>query len=144
MSTVSPFRWLKRVLIVSLCLNLLLVGAATAIAVRWQLHPDAQIYRVALRQLTRQLDHADAGIVRRTFFERREQARSANADYRRALRELLAALQESPRDDARLQAAIRDARAKRAAQSDVTFDSLLGSLQEISPAGRDALLKARP
>jgi uncharacterized membrane protein len=144
MNPASPYRWLKGVLIASLCLNLLLAGAAGALAVRWRLHPEQEIYRLALRQVTRQLDRDDARVVRHAFIARRMDSLAAYTEYRQSLKPVLAALQESPRDEDKLQAAIREARAKRTMVSDLTFDALLSGLETISPAGRDALLKNRP
>ena len=138
MNPASAYRWIRIVLIASLCLNLLLVGAAAAFSLRWHRHPDQEVYRLALRQVTRQLDHDDARLVRRAFAARREQSMAAYAEYRQSLRAVIAAMQESPRNEDKLQAAIREARAKRTAVSDLTFDTLLSSLQMVSPEGREA------
>lgn len=141
MNPASPYRWIRGVLIASLCLNLLLAGAAGALVMRWRLHPEQEVYRLALRQVTRLLDHDDARVVRRAFVARRGDTQAAYAEYRQSLKAVLAALQESPRNEDKLQAAIREARAKRSAVSDLTFDALLNGMETISPAGRDALLR---
>ncbi|MDB5975957.1 MAG: hypothetical protein JWR07_2717 [Nevskia sp.] len=144
MNPALPYRWIRTVLIASLCLNLLLAGAAGALIMRWRLHPDQEVSRLALRQVTRELDRDDARIVRRAFIGQREQLQQDYTGYRRSLKAILVALQETPRNEDKLQAAIREARSKRIALSDLSFDTLLGSVQNISPAGRDALLKSQP
>lgn len=143
MNTASPYSRFRIILIASLCLNLLLLGAAGAVVLRWRFQPGAQIYRAEMRQLTRRLDHQDAQLVRSTFSGHRAQILAAAVDYRRSLKVVVAALQESPRNEDKVQKAIRDARASQAALGERTFDVLLTSLQNISPQGRDALLKAQ-
>ena len=134
-------RWLAVILALSLALNLLMIGAAGAYVARWRHQPVEQSYRMVLRQLTRRMDADDASVMREAVVAHRAQIVSAYLDYRRSLRALLTTLQASPRDDAQVQAAITDTRAKRNALGDAVFDAALSGVEQVSPAGREALLK---
>lgn len=144
MNQASPSRGLRIVLIASLCLNLVFIGAGAAVAARWHAHPQEQLFKLALRQVTRHLDRDDARVMRRSFLGHAPRIVAAQAEYRQSLKAAVSAMQESPRNDDKLQAAIGDARAKRIAAGDLAFDALVEGLQDISPAGREALLKAAP
>lgn len=143
MSTAGPSRRLVILLVVSLCLNFLFIGMGAAVATRWHLHPQEQAFRLAMRQFTRRLDHDDARIMRATLLEHRGQIMAAWSDYRRSLKPLAAALQESPRNEDRLHAAEQETRTRRIALGDAMSEAVIAGAEEISPEGRAALLKDR-
>jgi hypothetical protein len=134
-------RWLAVILALSLALNLLMIGAASAYLARWRQQPLEQTDRMVLRQLTRRMDADDAHTMRQAVAGHRAQIVSAYRDYRQSLRALLTALQASPRSDDQVQAAIADTRDKRNALGDAVFDAALSGLEQVSPAGREALLE---
>jgi uncharacterized membrane protein len=136
-------RGLLILLVASLCLNCLLIGGAAAAALRWHLHPQEQIYRVALRQMTRRLGHDDAQAMRRAMQERRQAIVAAWLDYRRSLKPVAAALQETPLNAEHVRAAEQEMRDKRIALGDSLSDAVLAGMEKLSPQGRAALLKER-
>jgi uncharacterized membrane protein len=136
-------RGMLALLVVSLCLNCLFIGGGAAAAVRWHLHPQEQVYRMALRRMTRRLDHDDAQAMRATLQEHRAQISAAWLDYRRALKPLAAALQETPRNEEHLRAAEQAVRTRRIALGDAVSDAVIAGTEKLSPAGRAALLKER-
>lgn len=136
-------RGLLILLVASLCLNCLLIGGAAAAALRWHLHPQEQLYRVALRQMTRRLGHDDAQAMRGVMQQRRQAIVTAWLDYRASLKPLAAALQETPRNEAHLQTAQQEMRNRRIALGDAVSDAVVAGMEKLSPEGRAALLKSR-
>jgi hypothetical protein len=134
-------RGLLAVLVVSLCLNLLFIGASGALALRWHLHPQEQAFRLLARQYSRKLDRADARLMRTTLLEHREQILGAWQAYRQSLKPLAAALDETPRNEEHLRAAQQEARNRRIALGDAVADAVFAGAEKISPAGRAALVR---
>jgi uncharacterized membrane protein len=130
-------------LAVSLCLNLLFIGAVGAFALRWQLHPQEQAFRLLTRQYTRRLDRDDAQLMRAALAEHREQILGAWQAYRRSLKPLAAALDETPRNAQHLQAAEQETRNRRIAMGDAVADAVIAGAEKVSPAGRARLAGER-
>ena len=141
MNTTSPSRSLLILLAASLCLNALFIGVGAAVAIRWHLHPQEQVLRMAMRHFSRRLDHDDARIMRATMLEHHGQITATWNDYRHSLKPLAAALQESPRNQDRLHAAEQETRTRRIALGDAISDAVIAGAEEISPEGRAALFK---
>ena len=130
-------------LVISLCLNFLFIGAMGALALRWRLHPEQQALRLLTHQFTRRLEHADAHLMRATLLDHREQILGAWRAYRQSLKPLGAALQETPRNEEQLRAAEQQTREKRIALGDAVTDAFMAGAEKLSPAGRAALLRDR-
>jgi uncharacterized membrane protein len=138
----TPSRRLLAVLAVSLSLNLLIIGGLGALALRWHLHPQEQAFRLLTRQYTRRLDHDDARIMRTTLAAHHEQIFSAWQAYRQSLKPLAAAFNETPRNEAHLQAAEQETRNRRIDLGTTVEDAVFDGAEKISPAGRNKLVNA--
>lgn len=142
-SRAAPSRGLLAVLVISLCLNFLFVGAAGALALRWRLHPEQQALRMLTHRFTRRLDRADAHLMRATLLDHREQILGAWRAYRQSLKPLGEALLETPRSEEHLHAAEQQTREKRIALGDAVTDAFMAGAEKLSPSGRAALVRDR-
>lgn len=136
----GPSRRLLAVLAVSLCLNFLLVGGLAAAALRWHLHPQEQAFRLLTRQYTRRLDHADAHAMRAALQEHRAQIVAAWVAYRQSLKPLAEAMNQTPRNQAQLDAARQETRKRRNALGDAIEDAVFDGAEQVSPEGRARLV----
>lgn len=133
-------RWMRVALILSLTLNLLVLGVIGGAALRfWRNPPRPPIAEVGFGPYTEALDPADRRALRDAFVSKMPGLRDLRRESREDVRELVAVLRADPWDPAA-------ARAVLAGRADRTRERLelgqalfLDRLDTMSPADRQAL-----
>lgn len=142
-ATVIPDRSSRRLLIISLAINLFFVGTVGALAIRHYVTParTAGIDRprsVAARidRLASLLPAADAETLRAAFHARATSAEGARDALNRAIERIQAGLRAQPFDPNQLRAAMADARALRPTYELEMQEILVAAAAAMSEEGR--------
>ena len=139
-------RWPRRILFVSLALNLFFVGAWAAFAWRhyaWERHrPWTPAMRI--ERLAESLPPADADKLRAEFRSRQSNIEAAVASYRQAQRAVREALRAESFDPAALRAAMGEARSARSRLDEALQDVIATAGAMMTPEGRRSLADWTP
>src|SRR5262245_319503 len=150
-ATAPADRTSRVVLLVSLALNLFIVGVAGAVAVRQFLpaapatSPEASRSAAArIDRLAATLPASDADLLRGEFRAHESVVESANSVYRRAQDKVRAALRAEPFAIEAVRAAMTETRAARQGLDVVLQDVIASAAGRMSPAGRHKLAEWPP
>lgn len=139
-------RWSRRILFVSLALNLFFVGAWAALAWRhyaWEHHrPWTPAMRI--ERLAEALPAADAEKLRTEFRSRQNNIDAAVGSYRQAQRSMREALRADPFDAAALRAAMAEARSARSRLDEGLQEVIATAGAMMTPEGRRSLADWTP
>ncbi len=139
-------RWSRRILFISLALNLFFVGAWAALAWRhyaWERH---RPWTPALRieRLAEALPAPDAEKLRAQFRAGQSNVDAAVVSYRQAQRAMREALRADPFDAAALRAAMANARSARSRLDEALQDVIATAGAAMTPEGRRSLADWTP
>lgn len=140
----SGGRWLKVALVVSLALNLLVLGVVAGAALRHDGHMAGERERADVpREFVRSpflgaLAPEDRRAVGRELMREEGLLRGNRADLRARFERLLAAIRADPFDRAAVEAILDEQRAAGARRLEIAEDAVLDRLSAMSPAGRAA------
>jgi uncharacterized membrane protein len=136
-------RW---ILLVSLGLNLFLIGAGGAFAARQYLSPPAQTttwvdrsVAARIERLAATLPPADGDILRATYRANAKAVDGARDVYRRAQDEARGILRNEPFDSEAMRAAMGRARVARQGFDQLLQDAIATAAARMTPAGRTKL-----
>jgi len=132
--------WRNGLLLVSLCLNAVLVGYLASLWLRPQ-QPlqEASVPRVIERVAAR-LPSADADILWRIYRSKQNEFAAARSDYVQALVRPIRLIGEEPLDAEALRKALVDSRDKRLRIGDLVIETFLEALSQMSTDGRRRLV----
>ena len=139
-------RWSRRILFISLALNLFFVGAWAALAWRhyaWD-HHRPWTPAVRIERLAEALPATDAEKLRAEFRARQSNIDAAIASYRQAQRAMREALRADPFDPAALRTAMADARSARSRLDEGLQDVIATAGAMMTPEGRRSLADWTP
>jgi uncharacterized membrane protein len=139
-------RWSRRILFISLALNLFFVGAWAALAWRhyaWERHrPWTPAVRI--ERLAEALPAADAEKLRAQFRASQSNIDAAVGSFRQAQRAMREALRADPFDAAALRAAMAQARSARSRLDEALQDVIATAGATMTPEGRRSLADWTP
>jgi uncharacterized membrane protein len=139
-------RWSRRILFVSLALNLFFVGAWAAFAWRhyaWERHrPWTPAMRI--ERLAESIPPADADKLRAEFRSRQSNIEAAVATYRQAQRAVREALRAEPFDPTALRSAMAEARSARSRLDEALQEVIATAGATMTPEGRRSLADWTP
>jgi uncharacterized membrane protein len=139
--------WSRRVLLVSLALNLFFVGACAALAWRHYLpreHGGAWTPGVRIERMAAALPAGDADVLHAEFRAQAEKTEAAHGAFRTAQARMRSALRAEPFDPAALRAAMADTRAARAKLDETLQDVVAAASARMTPDGRHRLADWTP
>ncbi len=136
--SLSTTRWL---LLASLCCN---VVVATYVSVQW-LRPGwpPAVTGAPLRMIERvaeRLPKDDAEILWRLYRGKEQELQPLQADYTRLLLRTMQLVAQPELDRTALRSAVKEAREKRLKIGDVTIETFVEMVEQISPKGRRQLV----
>jgi uncharacterized membrane protein len=140
---VKPRRWLGRtVLIVSLAVNVLLVSFIGVVGYKrymWRTAMDSP--PKVIKIVKKRLPEADRAVLDQVFRGKERDFIVAQAEYEKALRDAVAILVQPNLDAAALRASVQTAREKKLRVADLTIDTFLETITQVSPEARRDLAR---
>jgi uncharacterized membrane protein len=127
-------------LIVSVCINILLISFVTIAALRLPQLLTVEGTPRLVNVIARRLPSQDAETFRELYRTREPDFRAAQAQYRQALRRALEVAAQPKIDPEELRAAVNEARTLRFKNNDLLTDIFLQTLERMSPEVRQRLL----
>lgn len=140
----------RKLLLISLALNLFFIGIAGAITIRQYVAPPAITAAgergdaARIEQLAGTLPAADATILRTHFASRRAAIEAARTAYRARQETIRQALRNEPFSADAMRTAMAETRAARQNFDQILHGVVLGAASEMSSAGRNKLADWRP
>jgi uncharacterized membrane protein len=141
--SVKPRRWLGRtVLTVSLAVNVLLVSFIGVVGYKrymWRTAMDSP--PKVIKIVKKRLPEADRAVLDQVFRGKERDFMVAQAEYEKALRDAVAILVQPNLDAAALRASVQTAREKKLRVADLTIDTFLETITQVSPEARRDLAR---
>jgi uncharacterized membrane protein len=136
-------RWLGRsVLIVSLAANVLLVSFIGVVAYKrstWRAAMDSP--PLVIKIVKKRLPEPDRAVLDQVYRGKEREFVAAQAEYEKALRDTIAILVHPNLDAEALRASVQTARQKKLRVADLTINTFLETITQVSPEARRDLAR---